>query len=287
MQNNTRNPVSKCFGLLRWMVDEKISSVGVRSASKALGVAPSSAHRVISMLVEEGFLQRSEDGANYSLGLEAIRLAHKIAGQLPIRRVALPHMRRLVAACNEAAFLSLYDRERQKIMAIEGVETDHALRYVVELHKWKPVHVAAAGWAVMAFLPSDERLAIVAQTGLAPLTDLSVTDPQILEQELKTVRGRGYALTRGQRISGAVGLAAPLFGPSGAVIGTIGLSIPEQRFVPSSESWMARLLTECTNKITAETGGQAPSSGEDIAVEEHAMNRQEKTDHIPRVPPVR
>ncbi len=273
MKNAERNPVSKCFALLRWMTDERVSSIGVRTVSKALGVAPSSAHRVISTLVEEGFLQRSEDGVNYVLGLEAVRLAHKIADQLPIRRVALPHMRQLVATCNEAAFLSLYNHDRRMIMAIEGVETDHALRYVVELHKWKPVHVAAAGWAIMAFLPAAERRDIITQTGLAPLTEQSVTDPQILEQELGKVRRRGYSLTRGQRIPGAVGLAAPLFGPSGTVIGAIGLSMPEQRFVPSRESWMAYLVMECTNKITKETGGDVPPGDEEEPMED-AMSQK-------------
>src|SRR5690606_39865910 len=109
LQNTERNPLAKAFGLLRWMVDGNIEDVGVRAAAKALGMTPSSAHRVISALVEEGLLERDESG-RYAVGLEMIRLSHKVVDRWSLRSVALGAMRDLVTASEEAAFLNLYDR---------------------------------------------------------------------------------------------------------------------------------------------------------------------------------
>lgn len=258
MQNTGRDPLAKAFSLLRWMVDEDIQSVGIRSAAKALGLTPSSAHRVVSALVEEGVLAKDESTGRYILGLEMIRLAYRVVDRWSLRNVALGPMRDLVTASEEAAFLNVYDASRGEIIGVESVESNQVLRYVVELNKWKPIYVGAAGWAVMAFLSRRERQAIVEGTSLSPVTDRSVSDPVELEEQLGQVRERGYAITHGQRIPGAVGLAVPLFGPSGRVLGSIGLSMPEQRFSVGKELRLATLLRQCASEVMRSMGGSAP-----------------------------
>jgi DNA-binding IclR family transcriptional regulator len=252
--------LAKAFGLLRWMMDENVEQVGVRAAAKALGMTPSSAHRVISALVEEGLLEKDERNGRYILGLEMIRLSHKIVDRWSLRSVALGPMRDLVAASEEAAFLNLYDKARGEIIGVESVESNQVLRYVVELNKWKPIYVGASGWAVMAFLERSEREAIIERTRLVPVTGLSLTDPIELDDQLEQVRARGYAITHGQRIPGAVGLAVPLFGPSGRVLGSIGLSMPEQRFSVGKELKLSTLLRQCAAEVMRSIGGQGSAN---------------------------
>lgn len=71
------------------------------------------------------------------------------------------------------------------------------------INKWIPVHASASGLAAMAFLPEPARI-----------TNATITDPQVLEDELAKIRRRGYALFRGQRTKGAVAIAAPIWGPN-------------------------------------------------------------------------
>ena len=248
--------------MLRLALDTGPGPIGVRSAAEALDIAPSTAHALISSLVSCGYLRRSGDGGRrsaiektgYVLGYEFLMLAHKAVGRLPLRDVALPHMRAMVAACNEAAFLNVYDRDRQEFFAVASVESTHELRYVIEMHKWKPVYVSAAGWAIMAHLPLAERDEICHRTMLKPLTPNSITDPTRLEEELLRVRARGYAVSHGQRILGAVGLSAPIFDPRGQVVGGVGISLPEFRFQDATESRLSRLLVECAITITRDIG---------------------------------
>ena len=70
---------------------------------------------------------------------------------------------------------------------------------------------------------------------LQALTTETIRDPVELEEEMARVRERGYAITTGQRIYGAVGIAAPIFGMGHRVLGDIGITVPEQRFHPDSE----------------------------------------------------
>jgi IclR family acetate operon transcriptional repressor len=254
--DKTRDPLAKGLRLLRFIMLKPTAAVSVREAAEALEMPASSVHRILGMLTREGFLRQHPVSGQYTLALDFYRLAHIVTGHTPLQAIALRHMRSLVAACNEAAFLSLYDPGRQQMITVASVESSHPLRYVVETHAWKPIHVGASGFAIMAFLPAAERAAIMARTGLHPVTERSITDPRQLEEILAEVRVRGYACTHGLRIPGAVGIAVPVFGPDGLVLGDVGLTVPEQRFAAGSEPVLAALLADCAASIMAETGGQ-------------------------------
>jgi DNA-binding IclR family transcriptional regulator len=244
-----RNPITKVLRALSWLIQEPSGSTGVREMATALGLSPSSAHRLLTALADAA-------SSKYLLGVEFYRLANIAAAKAPIRQAALKHMQRLVDACNETALLGIYDDLKQEMIFVARIESKHALRYAIELNQWMPVHVAASGLAIMAFLPPDEIQSIIARTRLAPLTDLSITEPYRLQMELQTIRIRGAATSRGHRVPGAVGLAAPIFGPSGKVVGDVCLTIPEQRFEERAEDQILDLLQACARSITEEIGGR-------------------------------
>lgn len=58
-------------------------------------------------------------------------------------------------------------------------------------------------------------------------------------------------------MSGAVAVAAPIFGTHDQVIGDSILTIPEPRFDPALEGHLADRVMRCSNAITAELGGTA------------------------------
>jgi IclR family acetate operon transcriptional repressor len=228
---------------------------GVREVAARLGVSPSSAHRLLNLLQREGWIEADGASGRYRASLEFFRSAWRVAAAFPLHRAALPVMQSLVAACNETAFLGVYEPTRMEMMFLTSVESAHPLRYVVAIQEWLPVHVGASGLAIMAFLSAAERRAIVERTRLAPVTARSVTAPDALERELETVRRRGYACSHGQRIPGAVGMAAPVWGPAGRVVGDLVLTIPEQRFDAAAEPALAGLVVAHAHRITRELGG--------------------------------
>jgi IclR family acetate operon transcriptional repressor len=141
------------------------------------------------------------------------------------------------------------------MMFATSVESRHSLRYAIELNKWIPVHAGASGLAILAFLDDNEIHSVIERTRLTTLMDHTITEAHRLQTEIEAIRQRGYAITQGPRIPGAVGLAAPIFGSDGRLIGDICLTIPQQRFDPASVTHIARLLIDCTTGITSDIGG--------------------------------
>jgi IclR family acetate operon transcriptional repressor len=254
--NGSRTPALKVLKALTWIVQEQAPEVGVREMAVGLGVSPSTAHRLLSELARADFVKHHVHSGRYSLSLEFLRLAHLTIGHLSLQRVALTHMRRLTDACNETSLLGVYDSMRQEMMFLAIIESPHPLRYSIDLNKWLPIHAGASGFAIMAFLGEEKIATIIDRTRLVPLTSRSITERYRLEAELQKTRERGYAITRGQRTPDAVGLAAPIFGSSGEVVGDICLTLPESRFDSNSEDRIAELLKACANEVTKAIGGQ-------------------------------
>src|SRR3984957_12003589 len=255
-KNGNRTPALKVLNALKWIVEEQSTEVGVREMAIGLSVSPSTAHRLLTELAKADFVQHNALAGRYSLSLEFLRLAHLTIGHLSLQRVALTHMRRLTAACNETSLLGIYDAARQEMMLLAIVESSHKLQYKVDLNEWLPVHAGAAGLGIVAFLGEDKIKSILARTGLAPLTPRSITDRYKFEAELQKIRKRGYAITHGQRTPGAVGLGAPIFNSDGEVVGDICLTVPESRFDPASEDRIAELLKNCAHEVTKAIGGR-------------------------------
>ena len=255
MTTGSRNPIQKALSALSWIIQKQSDDIGVREMAVELGVSPSTAHRLLSELVKTGLVKQAVNPGRYSLSLEFLRLAYLTIAHLPIRQIALSHMRRLTDACNETSLLGLYDSTRQEMMFVAMIDSSHPLRYSIELNKWLPVHVGASGLGIMAFLGDAEISAIIDRTRLAPATSRSITQRYRMESEIQQIRARGYAITYGQRTPDAVGLAAPVFGSSGEVIGVICLTIPESRFDKTTESRIADNLKACADQVTKAIGG--------------------------------
>lgn len=255
----TRDPVAKALDLIKWCVDNDAESVGVRETSIAMNVAPSSAHRLLRALADKGFLAQDASTGRYHLGSELFRMGQAAARRAPLRSVALPEMRKLVDECNETAMLGVYDPARREMMLAASVDCTHALRFVLTLHTWLPLHTGASGLAILAYLPDSERRTIVARAkDAAPITENTITDPRRLNEQLATIRKRGFSVTHGQRTRGAVGIATPVFGPASEVVGDLILNIPEQRFDQRTETRLASRLMQVALDVTHKLGGRSP-----------------------------
>lgn len=253
-----RSPVTKAIQMLAWMADSGEQHWGIRQAARGLGLPPSTAHRTISMLESAGALTGDDEG-RYRFSLDFIRLASRVALDLPLRRAALPHMHALVERTDETAYLGLYSSERRQMMYLDRVEAHHPLRYVLPLYEWLPMHAGAGGEGILAFLPDEESMSILTAANLERLTDRTVTDPEELMREFVEIRRRGYVMTRGRLIEGTVGMAAPVFGPDGRAIGDVVLALPEVRLKPEDADSLGRELAACADAVSADLGGRRPA----------------------------
>ncbi len=230
---------------------------GVREIARAVEMSPSTVQRLLRTLEDEQLIQQNATSGRYDVGVELLRLAWRASGLRSLRDASLPPMRELVDATGETASLGLYDAVRRQTCVVEIVEAETPFRYVPRLYEWRELHTGASGRAVLAFLPEEEREAILSSEPLLAATERTITDPQALRSVLEQVRRTGYALSLEERRIGGAGLAAPVFGPGGQVVAEVGVGVPTQRFDRADEARLAQLVVACAVAITTGIGGEA------------------------------
>jgi DNA-binding IclR family transcriptional regulator len=228
-QVRRRNPLLKAMTMLHWMVDTGRSSWGVREVARAVEMPPSTVFRTLSLLEEAGIVQGDPEDGRYQFTLDFYRLAARAALDVPIREAALPLMRELADRIGEAAYLGVYDPNRRQMMYIDGLDTMHPVQYVLSRFQWTDLYAGAGGMGILPFLPEEERERVVRETKLRRITDKTVATKAELRKEIDEIRAQGYCVSASQRIPGAAGVSAPVFGSEGTILGVIVLAFPESR----------------------------------------------------------
>jgi IclR family transcriptional regulator, acetate operon repressor len=228
--NGQRDPVSRAIRILEYMALSTAVDLGIREMGTALAMPPSSVHRALRALQREGFVAADTATKRYRLGKPFLSMAQQVNDRHPVWKLALSEIRALVDELNETSLLGLYEPERLEMMFAYTVESTHPVRYVAPLDgQWMAIHAGASGLGILAFLTDEEIERVIRVRGLSALTADTITDPDKLRHEIAIIRERGYALSIGQRIRDAVGIAVPILASS-QVAGDVIVTFPVSRY---------------------------------------------------------
>ena len=95
---------------------------------------------------------------------------------------------------------------------------------------------------------------ILQDIDLIPMTEQTITDKNTLRDEMDRILEQGYAVSRGEWIIDASGVAAPIFNQGGQITAAITISGPQQRFTEEKISEIAKLLVKEAEYISLEMG---------------------------------
>jgi IclR family transcriptional regulator, KDG regulon repressor len=222
--------------------------LGVREVARQSGLSTSTAGRLMAELKEAGLLKQNPASRAYSPGSKVLAWSSVYMATLNIRSAALPYMEELRRTSGET--VTLYILEGNDRLCVERMESQHNIRMVTRVGQKLPLYAGSAGKAILAFMPVvwiDDYLASVA---LKPLTARTIDDVGRLRGELEQIRQDGYAASFGEWILEASGVAAPIFGPMGAVLGAISISGPGSRFTPERVVEFAAAVQRMTRAIS-------------------------------------
>jgi DNA-binding IclR family transcriptional regulator len=168
--------------------------------------------------------------------------------------VAKPFMRAVVHDCDETCCLLQYLPDRRKVMALHAEFSSHPLRYRIELYQPHSILWGATGRTVLAFLPADDIEAAIRDADSSPATGERLPSRAALLADLAEIRDRGYAITHGQKIEGAVGIGAPVFNSERRVIGSLCMTIPETRFNKKTQARLSQILMSRAGEFSRALG---------------------------------
>ncbi len=229
----------KALRILRFMIEGN-NEYSVRQISHELHIPKSTVHRLLIDLQAVGFIVQTAESYQYSLAMESYRLASLVMQKMDYMEVARQLAKELAEESGETVLFGLYNRTHRQMMVAIMEQSVNPLRYVVDVGVLMPVYVGASGKAIMAWLPDEEIEQIIKQAEKAGV----VLKSEQLKQELMEIRRQGYIVTSGERIGGAIGIAAPVFGSGKQLLGDLVITVPEYRCDRQKEAALAKLVME-------------------------------------------
>jgi IclR family acetate operon transcriptional repressor len=222
----TVGSVDRALRLLHMLRDR--GEVRIKPAAKELGVAESTVHRLMAMLVFHGFALQDETRAyvpGYSLG--AVPL--KTDSTKTLRDVAASHMEALSREIHETVNLQV--RSGTKLRFLWCCEGDRVLRIISRIGAVMPAAKSAGGRVLLAGLP-DETVVRLYHGPVAQAQGNAMTTGELqgFLGELREHRRNGFATTNGETEVGVAAIAMPIRGDDGRPIAALTISMPTVRY---------------------------------------------------------
>ena len=225
-----------------------------RSAAELVGevgLVRSNVHRTLETLVHAGYVSKEPGSSRYRPTLRVLELGAIVMQGIDVRLIARPFLERLAAVANETVLLAIPDGN--ELVYLDKIEPHRPIVPLTRIGSRVPAHCTAPGKAILAFA-TDQELARL-PLSLPRFTSATICSRAALLKDLATARRHGYAVNRGEWRDGVNGVAAPIFGHEGQVLGALSISGPDSRFGLKVIQRVASELLEATRAISAQVGG--------------------------------
>lgn len=204
---------------------------GVSEVAAELDVPRSSAHGLLSSMVDTGFLQCRSRG-RYRIGWRIVELSQTLKGTVDVKSSAAPILERLSEKYGETAHLAVM--ERYRVLYVDKVLGNHVINVTgARIGAALDAHCSAVGKVLLAQCDPGEIERNITNKPLRRLTPSTITNPAALAQELRAVQRSGCAFDVGEAVTEVHCVAAPVRDDMGVVVAAVSVSVPASRFVPA------------------------------------------------------
>jgi DNA-binding IclR family transcriptional regulator len=239
--------VDNALRILQMLRDS--GQVRVSDVAAELGIARSTAHRLLAMLVYRDFAVQSED-RSYRPG-PAIA-AEPLRGEPTqrLRQVMRPHME---ALCDQVAeTINLVVRLGTQTRFLHTVESAHILRVGDRQGTILPAWKTSGGKVLLAELPDAQLTALLRGASGRPPEGLTAAERRFLVTQLRLVRDQGYAENIEESESGVCAIGVCVRDRLGDPVAALSVSAPSVRYTPDRSRVFLRELRTTVARAQAD-----------------------------------
>jgi IclR family transcriptional regulator, acetate operon repressor len=244
-------------GLVVLTVIAAADGMTLSDLAQRVGLAPSTAHRILASLSAHRFVQHDEERGLWLIGVGAFEVGTAFLRNRRLAGIGRVVMHTLMERSGETVNLGIEDSG--EVVFISQVESHRALRAFFRAGSRAAIHASGVGKALLAHLPEAHVRDILHKRGLKKFTEHTLVVPADLFGALKEVRARGWAVDDEERTPGMRCVAAPIFNEYGEAIAGVSVSGPTVRITPERIGEFGPLVKRAAAEITTSIGGQAPS----------------------------
>ena len=279
-------PLIRALEILQLLARAR-DGLSVSALSEQTKLAKSAAHRLLTNLVEEGYVRQDPISERYLLTLRLPALGFRFLASNGITDVVQPILNRLAEQTGELIHLGLVDGD--SLIWVGWAQGSQApLRYVPVFGREVVLHTTGSGSTWLASLPEKEALRIFRKHGFrrSPTPGFGrnavKTEKEFLAK-LAKVRRDGYGLNLEEGEPGINAIAVAFRGgadPDSPVVGTLSIAGPSIRLSKAKLIEMLPVLRRMRPRAERSLADASADHGDAAA----RSQRRQRADTKPRNP---
>jgi IclR family transcriptional regulator, acetate operon repressor len=208
---NGDTPTMRLFALLE-LIAAKDQFVSLQGLVEETGLPKPTLHRMLQQLESAGLLFRQADGRHYGTGTRLRKLAENLLLNSTQHGARHAVLRNLVDEVGESCNITALSGN--EVVYLDRVETPEPLRFYLRPGSRVPVHCSASGKIILSQLSPNQRRKLLVHAPLKQYTPNTITDLDVLDEELRRARRDEFAMDNEEFLPGLVCVAVLV--PGGA-----------------------------------------------------------------------
>jgi IclR family KDG regulon transcriptional repressor len=251
-ENYIIQTVSRALDLLE-QFQEGTAELGITDLSNRLNLQKNNVFRLVATLKAKNYIEINNSTGKYRLGIKTRALGQVATRLIDFSNQARPFLIELKQMCHEACYFSVI--KDGYTYYLDGVESDLPVRVTQRVGSSRPLYCTAAGKIQLAFMELQKQADMLSTSEMKRHTAQTITDPANLQEELKSVLQKGYAIDDQELDVGVMEIAAPVFDSNGAVIGALSILGPEMRLAGTRlEKELLPFLCQSASRLSSSLG---------------------------------
>ena len=214
--------LERAFGLLEAIARAR-QGIGLAELSKKVGLHNSTTFHLVKTMVALGYIRQDRD-KRYRIGRSLFALAAGSLDEVELVSLAIPVLEDLTEATGESGHFAV--RSGDAVVVIAKTSGSGAFQLTNRAGVTRPAHGTALGKVLLAALTPGQLDRFLQNHGLAALTPKTITEPELLRQEVREVARTGVAYDDGEFNAEVRCDAVPVYDFTGQVVGALGISGP-------------------------------------------------------------
>ena len=192
-----------------------------------LNIAKSTIFRYLSTLQDLDYITKDEHSKGYKLGIKVLDLGFTALKGLGFTDIATPYVEELARQCQESASIAVLDGFY--IVYVARSATKRWMSTNLTIGTKLPAYCTCLGKVLLAYKPFSEVKKILEEGELRSYTPNTITNLDVLEKELLSIKENGYAINNQELEIGLLSAGAPIYDAKGSVIAAINISMSSAR----------------------------------------------------------
>lgn len=210
------------------------------------GMTKPTAHRIVNLLMEIGFLERDASGVGFIEGASLVELAHRTLTAAAPRSLRHSILQGISEATGETCNYGILSGG--EVIYLDRVEAKWPLGLRFDAGSRVPAHCTAIGKLLLSRLPKSQASLLLEVMPRSRYTANTLTEIEVLKETLTRTRRDGIGIDDQEFMHGVVCVAVPVIKDDGRCVGGLAISAPEARmtlnealaFVPKMNEAAAR-----------------------------------------------